>query len=161
MFTDKHLAFHAVNYGVTLKRSIAVLIVILLSPIGAVVSGDRRDFQAAAQTSIVSCNGDGSTAIIKRPCGDGSTAPQEISAFEADTVNTWLAAHQLPLDNTVYTYGRTNLRNELRAFLLASIVSIIQKPASQRTPREQTVYNWMQANVKVQEVQLYQSAIAE
>ena len=83
------------------------------------------------------------------------------SRFEADTVNAWLAAHELPLDDKVYQYGRTNLRNELRAYLLASIVAIIQKPACRRTPREQAVYQWMQANVKKLDVQLYQAAIAE
>ena len=134
----------------------------LLLPIGVLVSATQRDFQAGAQTSIVSCNGaGGSTAIIKKPCGDGSTSPQEIVAFEADTVNAWLAAHELPLDNTVYQYGRMNLRTELRAYFLASIVAIIQEPAADRTPRERAVYQWMQANVKKLEVQLYQAAIAE
>ena len=144
-----------------LDQFLAVLMTILLLPVGALVSGNRRDFQAGAQTGIVSCNGAGSTAIIKKPCGDGSTSPQEIIAFEADTVNAWLAAHELPLDDMVYQYGRTNLRNELRAYLLASIVAIIQKPAADRTPRERAVYQWMQANVKKLDVQLYQAAIAE
>lgn len=148
------------HWRALLNQFLALVLTILLLPIGTVLVGNRQDFRAGAQVSIVTCDGAGSTRIIKKLCAEGST-PQEIAAFEADAVNTWLAAHQLPQDDTVYKYGRLNLRNELRGFLLASIVAIIQKPASQRTPREQAVYTWMQANVKTLELRLYQEAIAE
>ncbi len=141
-----------------LYQPLAVLLALLLLPWVAVVSGDRNHFTTSAQI-IISCNGQG---IIKSLCGaDGLTSAGEISGFETNAVNAWLAAHQLPADNTVYQYGRVNLRNELRAFLLASILGIIQKPAAQRTAREQTVYNWMQSKLKLNEVLLYQAAIAE
>lgn len=166
MFSIKTLTFYVrpviAHRRFILNQFLALVLIILLLPIGTVLSGNRREFQAAAQAqvSIVPCDGTGSTRIIRKPCADGAS-PQEIVAFETDVVNTWLAAHQLPQDDTVYKYGRLNLRNELRGFLVASIVAIIQKPASQRTPREQAVYTWMQANVKKLELQLYQEAIAE
>src|SRR6476646_9189931 len=57
------------NCRSALNRSLAVLMTILLSPIVAPVSGNRQDFQAVAQITIVTCDGAGSTAIIKKPCG--------------------------------------------------------------------------------------------
>lgn len=142
-------------------QPVAVLAAFLVLPWTAFVTGSRNNsFQAKGQIVILSCKG---TGLIKNLCAD-NTAPssiQAISDFETTAINNWLDAHSLPHDNTVFDYGRADLRNELKAFLLASIVGIIQKPAAQRTANEQAAYDWLQGNLQQLEIKYYTAAIDE
>jgi Dockerin type I domain len=138
----------------------AALAAVLILPWMAFVTGGYNNpFMAKGQITIVSCKG---TGLIKNLCaGSAPSNPQAISDFETAGINNWLDAHSLPHDNTVLTYGRADLRNELKAFLLASLVGIIQTPAAQRTANDQAVYDWLQANLQQLEIQYYTAAINE
>src|SRR5689334_8476073 len=141
-------------------RLLAVFAGLLILPWTAFVTGSRdNSFQAKGQISVGGCSG---TGLIKNLCSSSvNSNPQTISDFESTAINNWLDAHSLPHDDTITTYGRADLRNELKAFLLASLVGIIQKPAAQRTASEQALYDWLQANLQQLEISYYTAAINE
>ena len=64
-----------VSIKTQLRQFLAMLMAILLLPIGAVVSGDRRDFQAGAQTGFHRAPAPGARRSSKKPCGDGTLLP--------------------------------------------------------------------------------------
>lgn len=144
-------------------QPLAALAVLLILPWTAFVTGGYNNpFMAKGQIGI-GCNS--GTGLIKNVCAGlappDATTLKAITDFETTAINNWLDAHSLPHDNTVLTYGRADLRNELKAFLLASLVGIIQKSAAQRTANEQAVYDWLQANLQQLEIQYYTAAINE
>ena len=54
-----------------------------------------------------------------------------------------------------------SLRDQIRASMIAQMLTIIKKPASERTPHEQTLFSWLQLLVQQNEIALYTNAIAE
>src|SRR5215467_12098456 len=116
-----------------MERAIAfALALLLILPPAAWVSSPRAGgyFQARAQgISVGSCDFS-PNRIIQDICDAGS----DMSQFEADGVNDWLALHQMPQSaaSVIYQYGRSDLRSEIRTFLFAKLTAIIDKDPSQR-----------------------------
>src|SRR5204863_463324 len=54
-----------------------------------------------------------------------------LAQLELDAVNAYLIAHAIPVTqanrNVVYQYGRSDLRNAIRAIMFANLLAIIQK----------------------------------
>jgi|GEM_PF-6644551 len=103
----------------------------------------------------------GSNYIIQNPGSNPYTA--DIAQLESDSVQAFLAAHNLPSTDAalLYKYGRRDLRDELRAWIFGSLQSIISTPASSRTTHQQNLYNWLEVLVYRNEVAQYKAAIAE
>ena len=80
----------------------------------------------------------------------GSVPTSDLRQFESDTVQAYLAWHGLPSTDAslIYQYGRSDLRSELvRAAAAGRLMTIVFKPASDRTANEQAVYSWFQFQV--------------
>ena len=163
---------HARTFA-ALRRSrfyqpLAVLLAILLVPVFSWFpsGGDAaRPFQAEAQT-VASCNSTGTNSIIQKLCtptGSPSPYAADIIQLESDAVNGFLTLHQLPLtdSNIIYTYGRSDLRDAIRAYILSSLITIIDTPAASRTQHQQNLYNWFQTIIQADEIAYYQNAYDE
>lgn len=104
-------------------------------------------------------------AIIQNTCPVGVLLDTkgDLEQLEFDAVNAYLALHALPATDAsvIYTYGRQDLRDAIRASIFTQMLAIIKKPASQRTQHEQTLFDWLQRLVQQNEVALYTNAIAE
>ena len=63
--------------------------------------------------------------------------------------------------SVVYALGRTDLRNEVRAYMVEILEGIIRKQPGARTDHEQNLHNWLQALVRQNEIALYTNAVNE
>ncbi len=98
--------------------------------------------------------------ILKAGCSNS-----DLAQLESDTVQSYLALHGLPAtDSTlVYTLGRTDLRDEIRALMFARIREIIAKQAqgAALTAHQTAIYNWFRDVVWTYEKNLYAHAVAD
>ncbi len=127
--------------------------------------GGVHFFQASAQ-EITVCPPNPANLIIQNTCPAGAAAPflaSDLKQLESDAVNAYLALHELSATDAsvIYTYGRQDLRDEIRASMFTQMVTIIKKAASDRTPHEQALLDWLQRLVQQNEIALYKTAIAE
>jgi len=81
--------------------------------------------------------------------------------LESDAVNAYLGLHNLPATDAhiIYDYSRADLRNAIRGMMFDALLGIIETPASQRTPHQQSLYNWLQSLVQQNEIAEYTLAI--
>jgi hypothetical protein len=81
--------------------------------------------------------------------------------FENDSVSAYLALHNIPQSDAhvIYDYGRSDLRTAVRGVMMSTLQGIFGTPASQRTPHQQNLYNWMQGLVHSDEISMYQNAL--
>ncbi|MBV8808529.1 MAG: hypothetical protein JO033_07630, partial [Acidobacteriaceae bacterium] len=122
-------------------------------------------FQASAQATLV-CPPNPANLIIQNTCPAGAQAPflsKDLKQLESDAVNAYLALHELPAADAsvIYTYGRQDLRDAIRASMFTQMLAIIKKAPSDRTPHEQALFDWLQRLVQQNEIALYTTAIAE
>ncbi|MBV9480031.1 MAG: hypothetical protein JO249_04655, partial [Acidobacteria bacterium] len=122
-------------------------------------------FQASAQSASV-CPPNPANLIIQNTCPAAAQAPflsKDLKQLESDAVNAYLALHGLPATDAsvIYTYGRQDLRDEIRAAMFTQMLAIIKKAPSQRTPHEQALFDWLQRLVQQNEIALYTTAIAD
>ncbi len=122
-------------------------------------------FQASAQ-EITGCPPNPANLIIQNTCPPGDSAPflsSDLKQLESDAVKAYLALHELSATDAsvIYTYGRQDLRDEIRASMFTQMVAIIKKALSERTPHEQALFDWLQRLVQQNEIALYTTAIAE
>jgi hypothetical protein len=126
--------------------------------------GGVHVFQASAQDGPV-CPPVPANLIIQNTCPVGVLLDTkgDLKQLESDGVNAFLGLHGLPATDAsvIYTYGRQDLRDEIRASMFTQMMAIIKKPASERTQHEQTLFNWLQGLVQQNEIALYTNAIAE
>ena len=113
------------------------------------------------------------SAQIVHACNPGVTPPvgqsailqdcQAPLALETIAVQSYMQTHGLPSTDAplIYQYGRAQLRSEIRAFMVATVLAIIKKPAADRTTDEQVIYSWLQNAVQTNQLAQYQAAIAE
>lgn len=116
---------------------------------------------ASVSITLQPCNG---ANILKAACGSGVSAPPfqaDLLQLESDAINAYLGLHNLPATDAgvVYAYGRTDLRNAIRATMFSTLLGIINKPASARTAYEQDLYTWLQGLVQKNEIAEYQAAV--
>ncbi|MBV8810058.1 MAG: hypothetical protein JO033_15405, partial [Acidobacteriaceae bacterium] len=118
--------------------------------------------QASAQTPLP-CTPSPENAIIQIYCSIVPFNFGDLNQLERDAVNTYLALHALPASDpsVIYTYGRQDLRDAIRAAMFTQMVAIIKKAPSERTPHEQTLFDWLQRLVQQNEIALYTTAIGE
>lgn len=153
-------------------RPVAILLAVLLVPSiswfeglsGISLGAPARSFQASAQIPIQGCNSPRGNKIIRHICvGNYIDTGGDLDQLESDAVNAYLGEHGLPASDAelIYSEGRTDLRNAIRAEMLTILLGIITKPASARTQHEQNLYLWMQAIIQQDEIAEYSSALAE
>jgi hypothetical protein len=146
-------------------QPLAVLMSILVAPAVSWIEGGgggARPSQAQAQITLGNCNSAGTT-VIQKYCVNGNIYLTDLPQLESDAVNAYLGMHHLPPTDAhvVYDYGRSDLRSAIRGDILTTLFGIAQKPASQRTPHEQSVYQWIQALVQNNEIALYSNAVSQ
>ncbi len=153
-------------------QPIAAMLAVLLAPslswfestAGIPLGATARSFQATAQV-VVGCGTGRGNKIIQNVCVNGTpyNSNGDLDQLEADAVSAYLTEHNLPASDAglIYTYGRTDLRDAIRANMLIILLAIISKPANTRTQHETTLYNWLQALVQQNEIALYTEALAE
>ncbi len=170
---------------------VALLLAILVLPVLSWVGpgGDKgapRPFQAQAQ-QVFSCSGGSVNTIIQKFCTSNNSPSQyaaDLVQLEQDAVNGYLGFHGIPVNdpslvNTqcltpdlcnsvpvtsaslVYTYGRSDLRSGIRAYLLSILLGIIETPTASRTTHQQNLYNWFASVVQADEIAYYQNAYNE
>ncbi len=169
------------NHGSTLRggvrrlpqlifyKPLATLLAILMAPAFSWIGSDGAQrgssaFQAHAQTA--SGCGSGTNTLIQNYCGTSTTFSgynlyhNDLVQLETDSIDAYLGAHNLPAsDSTViYGYGRADLRDSIRAYMMATLLGIISKPASSRSAHEETLYSWLQLLVQQNEIALYTAA---
>ncbi len=155
-------------------RPLALAMSVLLIPslswfegvAGIPLGPSAESFQASAQTTGgTGCGPASATAIIRTNCINGQlfNLHGDLSQLESDAVNAFLGLHGLSATDAsvIYTYGRQRLRDQIRASMIAQMLTIIKKPASERTPHEQTLFSWLQLLVQQNEIALYTNAIEE
>ena len=101
-------------------------------------------------------------SIIRNYCGaDGTIYFNDLTQLERDAVQAYLTEHGLPDTDAhvVYDYGRKDLRSKIRAHISSTLLGIIQKAPSLRSPHEKELYNWLQSHVRNNEINLYKKAI--
>ena len=147
-----------------LYEPLAILLVIMLLPVFSWLDTKAgpapHPFQAAAQASY--CNPTPSNAVLRVDCPAGQLGNTfgDLYQLETDAVNAYLAEHKLPATDAhvIYDYGRSDLRDEIRANMLAIILGIANKPSSQWTAHETNLYAWLQSLVQQNEIALYTNA---
>ena len=139
---------------------------LLLAPPISWVSGVGHTSRAEAQIVISGCAGSPDRIIqnLGILCDPNFPAQfADVQQFESDTVRGYLAAHSLPQTDSslIYQVGRSDLRSELRGYMLARLLAITQTPQLQRTAHEQALFLAFQKKVQQYEIELYSSALAE
>ncbi len=141
------------------QRVAMVLACLMVLPILA-WTGGSPDWRADAQIGVGCPNPN--TSILQVACSSGTYA-SVLEQFESDGVNEYLAAHGLPASasSVIYTYGRGDLRTEVRAFLLVKLLDIINRsytsPGSLST-NDQAVLTWFTSLVQQNEIAEYNYA---
>ena len=143
-------------------KPLAILTALLLLPVFSWMEGGNSGlsyFQVPAQS--IGCNGP-NNQIIPGACVNGAMvfAP-DLSQLESDAVNAYLAEHSLPASDAhvIYDLGRSDLRNAIRANMMAILLGIINKPAASRSAHEQGLYSLLSNLVQQHEAALYQNAL--
>lgn len=113
-----------------------------------------------AQAQAESGCGNTRNRILQNIC-DGGAPTADLLQFENDTVQAYLDAHQIPATDAlfIYQFGRSELRNEIRAFMLNRILSMAATP--ERTPHEEAVFTWFRRRLWALEKEQYRQAIVE
>ena len=150
-----------------LRRSVmyqplAVLMAILLLPALSWMdtgAAAPRPFQARAQ--VINPCAPGGNSIFQTDCVNGVIYYNDLTQLESDAVTAYLSMHSLPASDAhlIYDKGREDLRNAIRGVMMDILKAIIQKPASQRTAHEQTLYTWLQTLVQQNEIAEYTAAL--
>jgi hypothetical protein len=145
-------------------QPLAVLLAILILPALSWMdsSGTQRatgPFQAQAQTTVGGCAST-TNSIIQNYCVNGVGYYNDLVQLESDAVGAYLATHNLPAGDrhVIYDYGRTDLRNSIRAYMISILRGIILKAASSRSHHEQSLYIWLQSLVQQNEIAYYTDA---
>jgi hypothetical protein len=99
-------------------------------------------------------------SIFNNPCAD-TTYGNTLVQFESDTVQAYLATHALPAADSyvVYTYGRSDLRTEIRGLMLLRLFAIVSQAPADRGVLGTSLYNWFQNRVWQNEKTMTQSAV--
>jgi hypothetical protein len=141
-------------------RPLALLLAVLLSPALSELGAGRgpKPLQAAAQV-VQGCEST-TNSIIRNYCVDGISYGVALSKLEQDAVANYLSMNGMPQSeaSVIYTLGRTDLRNAVRAQMYAIMVDIIEKKAEDRSQHERTLYLWLQSVVQGLEAKMYQEA---
>lgn len=141
-------------------KPLAILLAILLAPVISWMDPGARSGTRAFQARATSGCALFATAIIQNFCGTGGVlgAPiNDIMQFESDSVNAYLAFHNLPSSDAhlIYDTARSDLRNAVRAVMVDSLIGIARTPASRHSDHEKALYKWLQAIVQQNELNLY------
>jgi hypothetical protein len=154
---------------------IAVLVwLLILPPVSEMTGGGH--WQAAAQTSVqlppcaVGNYLNPVQRILETTCDGTVSDPYKaaLEQLEIDAVTSYLALHGLPLTeaSTLYTYGRTDLRSEIRGQIFSLLLGIAKRAPygntgnyGNLTPHEITLYRWLSNNAKGLERDLYRKAV--
>jgi len=99
-------------------------------------------------------------SIFVNPCAD-TTYGSALVQFESDTVQGYLATHGLPSTDSyvVYTYGRSDLRTEIRGLMMLELFEIITQAPSDRSAQGTALYNWFLNRVWTNEKNMTQAAV--
>lgn len=149
--------------GAFYYRPLAMLLIVLLLPalprIGG-SGGQRSMFEAQAQIGCTEPSF--SRRIIRNYCLDGVSYFTALSQLETDSVQSYLALHQLPLEeaSTVYDLGRPDLREAIRGMMLLRLIAIVKKDPASRTAQEQSLYQFLREAVRKNEIEYLRQAIA-
>jgi hypothetical protein len=166
--TRRRLTFRGLRRA-AIFRPLAVTLAFLLTPLCAPQWFERlapalASVLAPATTSaqVIGCRPGGNT-VIQNYCVDGVVYYDDLRQLENDAVSALLAFHKLPADDAsvVYDLGRVDLRNEVRAYMVQILESLVRKPPASRTVHEQNLFNWLQALVRQNEIALYTNAVDE
>jgi hypothetical protein len=116
-----------------------------------------RQVHAQAQAQAVIACPPSQNQIIQ------SCASNDLIQFDSDSVQAWLAAHSLPPTDSanLFLYGRTDVRDEVRAFEFARLLDIVLRAPLQRTSHEQAVYNALQSQLWQHQQAQLQAAVAD
>jgi hypothetical protein len=158
-----------------LFRPMALALVFLMMPHGLPWLGNLSLVPAAHATTVATppnCVALGGSYIIRYVCqGLASDAIQPssdlvnaVKQFENDSINMYMAAHNIPNNDTqnnafFYTFARSSLRTEVRAFMQLRLADIANRPAASRTANETAIYTWIQERLWSHEKHMYQSAV--
>lgn len=154
-------------------RPLALAMAVLLIPsfswfeslAGIPLGSSAKSLQASAQSNGTGCGPASTTAIIRTNCVNGQLFNLfgDLNQLESDSVSAYLALHGLPATDAsvIYTYGRQDLRDAIRASMFTQMLAIIKKAPLDRTQHEQTLFNWLQLLVQQNEIALYTNAIAD
>jgi hypothetical protein len=134
-------------------KPLAVLLMILLLPTLPWIGGASAPYQASAQVQGCAATG---TSIIRNYCVDNVAYSADLFQLEQDAVSAYLALHGIPQTeaHVIYDYGRSDLRNAVRGVMMSQLQAIFATPASARDRHQQGLYNWMQALVHDNEVNM-------
>jgi hypothetical protein len=158
--------------GNFLFRPIAVALALLLILPPASWVTNSRVARASAQVVSIQPPQCGPTILVvqNRACGQNLFFNADLSQLESDTVQTYLKLHGLQASDAamIYSYGRSDLRSELRGMMLASLISILSRAPGGNagnygslSAHEIAIYQWFRQKVLQNETALYQSAIAD
>jgi hypothetical protein len=154
-----------------LYRPLAILLAILLAPTASWF--ESRSSSGSSQTSGSSPSNPGSSpGLFQASAQSANCLPNCILArsgplgdvllrLEQEAVADFLAFHALPQSDAalIYSLGRQDLRNGVRAMIYSRLHTIIQKPAANRDTFEQRIYTWFEDLVYNNEISLYRNAL--
>ena len=148
-------------------QPLAVLMAFLLLPGVSWMTHSGGSFQAGAQIQICSSDGSNGTsnAQIVNTCRwpTAVTSSSDWVQFQNNAIADYLSARDLPPEEaaTIFTYGRTALRTEIRGQMFARLLNIIQMPQASRSPFEQRIYAGFQKSFQKSEIQYLTETINE
>lgn len=146
-----------------LRKPVALLLALLVSPLLNWIGprgANPSPLQANAQVASL-CDGSASS-IIRNYCVDGISYATHLVPFERQAVEAVLAMHGMDASEvpTVYSVGRRDLRNSVRAMMHTQMLNIIAKKPADRTTQEQEIYTWMQKLMQGYEIRMYEQALS-
>src|SRR5689334_4508226 len=153
-----------------LYQPLALLLALLLLPDASWLTNSSRTgagaFQAAADDiQICDTAGNLGTNInrIVNVCRYAGASLTDWIQFQNNAIADYLTAHDLPQDDAsvIFTYGRTDLRSEIRALMFARLLNIIKTPAASRTGIEPSIYAGFQKTLQPIEIQYLSATINE
>jgi putative Ig domain-containing protein len=151
-----------------LYKPLAALLAIMMAPAFSWMEGQGtqasvRPFEARAQGSTCQST---TNSIIQNYCtpevgGQNSyNLYTDLAKLESDAVGAYLAAHNLPASDAhvIYDYGRADLRDAIRAYIISTMLGVINTPPSSRTNHQKVLYLWAQDLIWANEIALYKAA---
>jgi hypothetical protein len=152
---NKSASFRTIGrfQGARFMKPLAILLAILMLPPELPILG-LFSFASKAKAQITVC---GNQASIFQVCASPS------NAFEVEAVSDYEKQYNLkPGDsNLIYTYGRTDLRMSLRAFMFDKLLAAILASPANRTGAEQGMLSYFQGVVQQHEIAQYTAAAAD
>ncbi len=144
-----------------------ILALLLINPVIPPRTARAEPLPEPPQINVPQCGTSSADHIIPVPCNPSDTQfstadVTNIYAFETQAITDYINLHNLNLSVSDFlNLAGKEMRDDVRATMLAELEGIIGTDPSARTASQQAVYNWFDAWMSLEDAKLYKAAQAE